>query len=764
MTTSLLKAVRITIHADSDPARQVLFADLRRTSLAVRLVHGLHGRLGRNWASSMLVSGYGLLSYLETRDPSKDARLLLVAVHANAWKQLARVGSWFGPGAVARLRIGTKALLHPSAFVRGLGLLAATPRLLTNLRVVHAVNRRHDFLVSCRVARAIACYARASTMLRTRRWGAVVVSSDTNPEEIGFAAAARACGVPSVFIAHGYPSPFGPPLDFSLSMLEGEAALEARRTKGAVKGEVVLLGLEGESVPLDPGRLERAAPVIGVFGPKVVDWTKLAETIDVCRKRFGAREVVVRWHPNMFGAPRLAHVMADRSRITETSREDRLLTVLSRCDWVIADLNSNVHLEALKLGAPSIAVRDLGLSPGGRVDIYGFEAHRVVFPTSAFDQLSLADVAAFYSGDWVRRFSRYDAAYLRPPDRAEEAARRAIDRVAAHPSPSVVRRARGGSSSRLLGVVVSAVLLAALYRTIDLAAVWAALRRAHPGWLVISVGMIAPLTLIRAIRFRWVSPVGAVPSVAEALRLTLVASALNVFVPAKAGDLVKSFFMIRRGGAHASVAVAVVVYERLADLFALIFWCLVGWIVARPLLRFVPPFTWPLLGLFGACCGAMVLSRRAADLLPVLGAALAKALPGTAKKLGDLAAGWPALHRDLDGRRMRVVLLSMFLWLAQLTQFWFFAIALSIAVPLTVCMTFAAVALMAGQLPLTFAGVGARDVALVATLSGYAPPESAAAMGVLAATRNFLPPLAGLTILQPYLAALADAGREWKRR
>ena len=66
--------------------------------------------------------------------------------------------------------------------------------------------------------------------------------------------------------------------------------------------------------------------------------------------------------------------------------------------------------------------------------------------------------------------------------------------------------------------------------------------------------------------------------------------------------------------------------------------------------------------------------------------------------------------------------------------------ALSVPVPTTVFVSLVAVALMAGQLPFTIAGLGARDVALVVLLSPYMAPESAAALGVLVATRE--PPAA----------------------
>ena len=63
------------------------------------------------------------------------------------------------------------------------------------------------------------------------------------------------------------------------------------------------------------------------------------------------------------------------------------------------------------------------------------------------------------------------------------------------------------------------------------------------------------------------------------------------------------------------------------------------------------------------------------------------------------------------------MLFSLFLWLVHLTQIWMFTVALSVRMPFMVCASLSAVALMAGQLPFTFAGLGARDVALVVLLA-----------------------------------------------
>jgi len=82
-----------------------------------------------------------------------------------------------------------------------------------------------------------------------------------------------------------------------------------------------------------------------------------------------------------------------------------------------------------------------------------------------------------------------------------------------------------------------------------------------------------------------------------------------------------------------------------------------------------------------------------------------------------------------------------------------------VGIPFTVCAGLSAIALMAGQLPFTLGGLGARDMALVVLLAGYMKPEAAAAMAILISTRSLLPPLAALPIMRPYLSVAVEEAR-----
>jgi hypothetical protein len=393
----------------------------------VRVAYDLHGYVAGTWKSALLVGCYGLAALLSIA-PARNhrARVLAVARHANARRQVARVTSWVGKDDCGSVRTGLKTLVR-LAGLGGLGMLAA-PRALTRaIRLVRGCDRRYGFLESCRAVEAVAWYARSRSMLTARRPGAVLVSGDSNPEEVGFIAAARVLGIPQVFVAHAYPTPFSPPLDFTLSILEGEQAVEARRTKGPIRGAVLLAGVEGASVRLDPRRVERKNPVIGIFPPKAFSWKSFAEIVNDCRAHYHARRIVIRWHPSMLESPRLAHHLSDRTDIVEYPGSAPFEEVARQCDWVIAAENSNVHLPLLKLGIPTVAVNGLGLYPKSRSDLYGFIEHGVVFPpVRSIRDLRADEFAAFFSDCWVTQFKQYDASYLLPQGAIEDEVRRAI--------------------------------------------------------------------------------------------------------------------------------------------------------------------------------------------------------------------------------------------------------------------------------------------------------------------------------------------------
>jgi glycosyltransferase 2 family protein len=72
-------------------------------------------------------------------------------------------------------------------------------------------------------------------------------------------------------------------------------------------------------------------------------------------------------------------------------------------------------------------------------------------------------------------------------------------------------------------------------------------------------------------------------------------------------------------------------------------------------------------------------------------------------------------------------------------------------VPFLDNMAFATLAILAGLLPFTMAGIGTRDAAILFLYAPWLSAGQAAVLGVLATLRYLLPAIAGLPFMGDYL-------------
>jgi hypothetical protein len=102
----------------------------------------------------------------------------------------------------------------------------------------------------------------------------------------------------------------------------------------------------------------------------------------------------------------------------------------------------------------------------------------------------------------------------------------------------------------------------------------------------------------------------------------------------------------------------------------------------------------------------------------------------------------------------KVAATSILIWFGHLLQIWFFIFALQAWVPLLANLALSPLAILAGLLPLTFAGVGTRDAALILFYQPYFGQPIGAALGLLCTSRYFIPAVAGLPFLGKYFIPL----------
>jgi glycosyltransferase 2 family protein len=307
---------------------------------------------------------------------------------------------------------------------------------------------------------------------------------------------------------------------------------------------------------------------------------------------------------------------------------------------------------------------------------------------------------------------------------------------------------------RLLSIIVSGLILAVIYWRIDFAALLRVFQNCDRGWMAISLGMVIPITLITAWRLQQLMPSGTRLGFAEANQLILAASVLNMVLPSKMGDIAKAYFMRDRGHLSGSLALSLVVFEKACDMLSLLLWCAFG-------LLLYPQKDWlfwimTLSVGIGLLLGVLLLgSPKFAQVFFNLAQSIAPKKLRT--KLGKLSYSWGEMHeyfwRD-KGNLLKIAATSIFTWFLHLLQIWFFILALKAWAPFLANLALSPLAILAGLLPLTFAGVGTRDAALIAFYAPYFDAATAAALGVLCTSRYLIPAIGGLPFLNRYLATL----------
>lgn len=324
---------------------------------------------------------------------------------------------------------------------------------------------------------------------------------------------------------------------------------------------------------------------------------------------------------------------------------------------------------------------------------------------------------------------------------------------------------------KLVSLLVSLGVLALIYWKLSqhgqLAKLEEIFRECDRRWMAISLGMVVPLTLFTSWRLQQLMPRAGQLGFGEANRLILVASVLNLVLPSKMGDIAKAYFMRDRGHLDGSLALSLVVFEKACDMLSLLLWCVFGiaWCaVDSSIYPQKNALFWTM------AAGVIVLlvfgllllgSERFAAFFFAMGQKFA---PGKMReKLAKLAVSWTEMHGyfwSSKARLYKVTLTSVFIWFLHLLQIWMFTLALRATVPFLANLALSPLGILAGLLPLTFAGVGTRDAALVIFYAPFFSAPTAAALGILCTARYVLPAIGGLPFAGHYFQAMKSVGKE----
>ncbi len=314
---------------------------------------------------------------------------------------------------------------------------------------------------------------------------------------------------------------------------------------------------------------------------------------------------------------------------------------------------------------------------------------------------------------------------------------------------------------KIVSLIISLGLLALIYWKLSqhgqlekLATIFASCDRL---WMALSLGMVVPLTLFTSWRLQQLMPRAGQLGFGEANRLILVASVLNLVLPSKMGDIAKAYFMKDRGHLDGSLALSLVVFEKACDMLSLLFWCVFGlaWCAVDPSIHLQSnPFFWVMAAGVSAMLVVGLLLLASTRFAGFFFELAAKFAPGKMRgKVTRLAASWTEMHGyfwESKTRLAKVTITSVFIWFLHLLQIWMFIFAIKAYAPFLANLALSPLAILAGLLPLTFAGVGTRDAALVLFYAPYFDAPTAAALGILCTARYVLPAIGGLPFAGKY--------------
>ena len=310
---------------------------------------------------------------------------------------------------------------------------------------------------------------------------------------------------------------------------------------------------------------------------------------------------------------------------------------------------------------------------------------------------------------------------------------------------------------RLISIGVSIVILSIIYSKIDIQGLVIIFRDCDRVWMIASLGMVIPITMLTAWRLQQLMPRHTHLGFAEGNRLILAASVLNMVLPSKMGDIAKAYFMRERGHLSGSLSLSLVVFEKTCDMLSLLLWCIFGLFLypAKDLFFGLMTVTVTL----GFIVGLLILGSQ--PLAQLFFRFLQKiSSKGIREKVKNFQSSWLEMQEYfwVDKHQLvKIAATSIFTWFLHLLQIWFFILALKAWAPFWINLALSPLAILAGLLPLTFAGIGTRDAALVFLYQPYFDPTTAAALGLLCTSRYFIPALAGLPFLGQYLSAVRNS-------
>lgn len=264
-----------------------------------------------------------------------------------------------------------------------------------------------------------------------------------------------------------------------------------------------------------------------------------------------------------------------------------------------------------------------------------------------------------------------------------------------------------------------------LLTRIEPSSIWEVLKHSDPGWLALAVAATPVMLLFKVVRWQGILR-------SQGIRYALGTAFLSYYVclfvgnltPGRLGEFVRAFHLVKDGNVPPGQAISSVAADRLFDLYALLFF---GALALVPLAGAEAMLLGTFL-VFIFMTGSLIalLWARSFEIIQRLGAFFGdwgRRITSPESILGQVRAGLRVLRLGTLAAASILTFIAYGIYFAQC--FW---MAKSLSLPVGFASTTAAVALgsLVALIPITVAGIGTREAAMIAYLSqqGVAPEEA----------------------------------------
>ena len=298
------------------------------------------------------------------------------------------------------------------------------------------------------------------------------------------------------------------------------------------------------------------------------------------------------------------------------------------------------------------------------------------------------------------------------------------------------------SPVRTVAVLVAAAVLVALFLyNVDIGRVAREIIRARPAWLAVAVGTMFVNLAIRAIRWQYLlAPLGHV-GFGAAFRATSVGYAATTVFPARAGEVIRPYFLARvdrsTTGMSATGAFATIILERLLDVITVVGLLTSFVFVFGRDLTAANPFAFTAVKWAAATAGAVALvalivafvlagdPARLARTMTRLEQVMPSSLAGLIARIAEkFASGLGAVRRP--SRLLGALVWSIPLWLSIACGIWSVATAFRLEIPFTGSFLLVALLVLGVAVPTPGAVGGFHEAFRLGATVFYGVPDARA--------------------------------------